>query len=80
MVPALDEAAMIISKAEIFIVVGTSLAVYPSAGLVDYAPRESEKYIIDPAAIEINGFTAIREKASVGIPALVEKLLKSSGY
>jgi NAD-dependent deacetylase len=76
MVPALAKAAMIVSMADIFIVVGTSLAVYPAASLVDYAPQESEKYIVDPAAIELFGFTAIREKAGIGIPKLVKKIIK----
>ncbi len=75
MVPALDDAAMLVSQADIFIVVGTSLAVYPAAGLVHYVNRNSEKYIIDPAAAEINGFTSINEKAGTGIPELVEKLI-----
>lgn len=77
MVPALDSAALLVSRADIFIVVGTSLAVYPAAGLIHYAPRESEKYIVNPEAGEINGFTPFREKAGTGIPMLVEQLLNS---
>lgn len=76
MVPALEDAAEIISEADIFIVVGTSLAVYPAAGLVNYAPAHSEKYIVDPKAVSLNGFTAIFEKAGTGIPVLAEKLMK----
>ena len=75
MVPALEEAALIVSKADIFIVVGTSLAVYPAAGLINYTTFESEKYIIDPLASEINGFIAFREKAGIGIPYLAELLI-----
>jgi NAD-dependent deacetylase len=75
MVPALDEAALIVSKADIFIVVGTSLAVYPAAGLINFASSESEKYIVDPAAIEINGFTAIREKAGTGVVKVVSSIM-----
>ncbi len=78
MVPALDDAAILVSKADIFIVVGTSLAVYPAAGLIHYAPQESEKYIIDPAAAEINGFSPLREKAGTGIPKLIEKLMEGA--
>ena len=78
MVPALDDAAILVSKADIFIVVGTSLAVYPAAGLIHYAPQESEKYIIDPAAAEINGFIPLREKAGTGIPKLIEKLMEGA--
>lgn len=76
MVPALDEAALLVTKADIFIVVGTSLAVYPAAGLVHFASAESEKYFIDPAAVEINGFKSFRENAGSGVPGLVEKLIE----
>ena len=75
MVPALDDAAMIVTKADIFIVIGTSLAVYPAASLIHYASQKSKKYIIDPAALEINGFIPLREKAGTGIPMLVKELL-----
>ena len=76
MVPALDEAALLVTKADIFIVIGTSLAVYPAAGLVHFAAVESEKYFIDPAAVEINGFKSFRENAGSGVPVLIEKLMK----
>jgi len=76
LVPALEDAALLVSQADIFIVVGTSLAVYPAAGLIHYAPPESEKYIIDPSAVELDGFIAFREKAGIGLPMLSEKLLK----
>ncbi len=75
LVPALEEAADIVSRADIFIVVGTSLAVYPAASLVHFAQEASEKYIIDPSVNGINGFTVIREKATAGIPALADKLM-----
>jgi NAD-dependent deacetylase len=77
MVPALPEAALIISKADIFIVVGSSLVVYPAAGLLDYAPSGSEKYYVDPAAISIPGFNIVQEKAGTGVPKIVEQLLRS---
>jgi NAD-dependent deacetylase len=77
MVPALEEAAELVAGADVFIVVGTSLAVYPAAGLIHYAPVESEKFIVDPQAMEIKGFTAFRENAGSGIPTLVNKLMKN---
>jgi NAD-dependent deacetylase len=77
MVPTLPLAATIVSSADIFIVVGTSLAVYPAAGLTGYAPPYAEKYIVDPAAVELAGFTAIRDMAGKGIPSLAERLLKN---
>ncbi len=78
MVPELTNAARLISEADIFIVIGTSLVVYPAAGLVDYAPIESEKYFIDPNATEslADQFIIIKEKAGTGVPLLTAKLLK----
>jgi NAD-dependent deacetylase len=80
MVPELENAARLVSTADIFIVIGTSLLVYPAAGLVDYAPPEAEKYFIDPkAAAELAGeFHIIKENAGTGVPLLVEKLLNPS--
>jgi NAD-dependent deacetylase len=75
-VPAMEIAAIEVAKADVFIVIGTSLAVYPAAGLTEYAPEEAEKIIIDPAAIGIRGFMVIKEKAGSGVPALVKKLLE----
>jgi NAD-dependent deacetylase len=49
-VPMLDIAAGIIEEADIFMVVGTSLQVYPAAGLVHYAMRAQQKFIVDPEA------------------------------
>jgi NAD-dependent deacetylase len=74
MVPELENAAEIVSRADIFIVVGTSLAVYPAAGLVYYARPDALKFIVDPNASELHGFTAIKEKAGTGIQFLLERL------
>lgn len=78
MVPMIEVAAAICRKADIFMVIGTSLAVYPAAGLVHYVEYDVPKYIIDPNIPEnyINPATiAIQEKASVGVPKLVRELL-----
>jgi len=78
-VPMITEAAKICMGADIFILIGSSLAVYPAAGLVNYIPPQAAKYIIDPMIPEIQGsrkYTAIEAKASVGVPALVAELLK----
>jgi len=74
-------ASEIAAKADIFIVIGTSLVVYPAAGLIDYVPDLSPKYLIDPKANmpwAIQNMTVIQEKAGKGVPELVEKLLNSS--
>ena len=77
MVPALDEAAELVGEADIFIVVGTSLAVYPAAGLIHYAPKQSSKYYVDPAGNDLTGFNLIREKAGKGITQLVNQLMNN---
>ena len=78
MVPAIEEAAMICRTADIFVVVGTSLNVYPAAGLIDYVPLLSDIYLIDPNEITApvyRKFTYIKEKASVGVGRLRERVL-----
>lgn len=78
-VPMISKAAEICMRADLFILVGSSLAVYPAAGLVNYVRPEVPKYIVDPVIPEIKGrrvFTKIEKKASVGVPELVAELLK----
>jgi len=80
-VPMITPAAKLCSKAAIFILVGSSLAVYPAAGLVNYVRPQVPKYIVDPIIPDIHGgriFTKIEKKASVGVPELVEELLGHS--
>jgi NAD-dependent deacetylase len=77
-VPMMDKAIREVRKADFFIVVGTSLQVYPAAGLVDYVPAASPKYIVDPAVPlldENTNFTFIQDKAAAGLTKLCEKLL-----
>lgn len=78
-VPLISEAAEICATADIFIVIGTSMVVYPAAGLIEHVPDEAEKYIIDPNKPAMPGYypnlTFIEEKASTGTEKLVEKLL-----
>lgn len=77
-VPAMTEAIDIVSKADIFVVVGTSLNVYPAAGLIDYVPPKSPIYIIDPNQVNAYShrkFTFFKEKASTGVEELIKKLV-----
>jgi len=79
MVPMMDQAYLLAQRAELFIVVGTSMAVYPAAGLIDYVPDEIPKYLVDPAEVKVSGvanLTVIRKNASVGLPELVKELMK----
>ncbi len=79
-VPMFDHATRIVEKADILVVVGTSLAVYPAASLVHYARRGVPIYLVDPGQPDIamirNPLTHIRERAAVGMPELLETLIK----
>ena len=78
MVPNIEIAAKMVEKADILIIIGTSLAVYPAAGLLHYAPKYCRKFLIDPNASKIDypeNITVIKEKAGTGVPKLVEQLL-----
>lgn len=76
-VPMIEPAAEICHSADLFILVGSSLAVYPAAGLINYVPRKTPKYIVDPVIPEVglSGIIKIKAKATEGVPALVEELL-----
>jgi NAD-dependent deacetylase len=79
-VPMIETAANICMKADVFMLVGSSLAVYPAAGLINYVKREVPKYIIDPKIPEVSvrgEVIAVREPATTGVPRVVEELLKS---
>lgn len=78
MVPEMMHATPLCQNADIFIVVGSSLVVYPAAGLIHYVPHHVPKYLIDPkrpAIQHIPNLTFIQETAAKGVPVLVEKLL-----
>jgi NAD-dependent deacetylase len=80
-VPNIGIATEMTSVADIIIVIGTSLNVYPAAGLLHYAPACTPKYLIDPnskASSNNQSITIIAEKACKGVPLLVSKLLKGA--
>jgi NAD-dependent deacetylase len=78
-VPKMDEAVTITSAADIFVVIGSSLNVYPAAGLINYAPREASLWLIDPndvlvpSGLKVN---VIKEKASRGVEILTQRLIQ----
>jgi len=77
-VPMIENAARICADAELFILVGSSLAVYPAAGLINYVKPGVPKYIIDPKIPQVSQNRSIikmEEKATVGVPLLVNQLL-----
>jgi len=77
-VPTIDRAAYLCQMADIFIIIGTSLQVYPAAGLIDFVPVTALKFIIDLNETSVPGdIESIKESASTGVPKLVDRLLKS---
>ena len=79
-VPMFEKAIRIASTADIFIVVGTSMVVYPAASLINYVPLKAEKYYVDPNAgnlAGINDLHIIKEKAGTALPPLVKSILES---
>ncbi|HNZ42095.1 MAG TPA: Sir2 family NAD-dependent protein deacetylase, partial [Bacteroidales bacterium] len=77
-VPNIMTAATLAKHADILLVIGTSLVVYPAAGLLNYTPSLIPKYYVDPNAANtghFNNLTVIKEKAGTGVPALVKQLL-----
>lgn len=76
-VPMIEEAIPVVHQADIFVVVGTSLVVYPAAGLVSYARTDIPKYIVDkkiPYTSYVSNLTAIEKPATEGVKELLEKL------
>lgn len=76
-VPMYSAAAHIASLANAFLIVGTSMAVYPAAGLIDEVPRKVPKYLIDPNLPPVSGYpnlTMLGEPATTGVPKVVDAL------
>ena len=75
-VPMMDEAIAAAKSADFFIVVGTSLEVYPAASIVDYVPYDSVKFVIDPTpdGLADESFRVIASSATEGIPRVVSQL------
>ncbi len=79
LVPMMDVATDHASQADIFLVVGTSMVVYPAAGLIHYVPVESPKFVVDPKIPEVGSIpyvTMIADKASTGMEKVKMQLLK----
>jgi NAD-dependent deacetylase len=77
-VPMIEKSAEICRKADIFMVIGTSLVVYPAAGLVHYTDFTVPKIVIDPNRPEISDMQNVEyitEKASIGVRMIVDRLM-----
>ena len=76
-VPMLDTAIDIIQDADVVMIIGTSMQVYPAAQLYQYAPQEAKIYYIDafPADVDTKKIQVIPQKATVGVVALVNQFM-----
>lgn len=77
-VPKMMEAQTVVEQADYFIVIGTSLMVYPAAGLIYSVSKQAHKYYIDPSGKDrsLEGWHMINEKAAEGTPELVETFIE----
>lgn len=76
-VPNIERAVEICGKADVFLIIGTSLNVYPAAGLIQYVPEGCPVYLIDPAEVTIPAYmpvTHIKKGASEGMKAFLQML------
>lgn len=76
-VPLIEKAQRIAEQADIFVIIGTSMNVYPAAGLINYVPQSTPIYLIDPNEVKIQhnpNLTIIQKGASEGVRELIEKL------
>ncbi|MFM7565278.1 MAG: SIR2 family NAD-dependent protein deacylase [Flavobacteriales bacterium] len=80
-VPMIDKAIEIVANAAVFVVIGTSLQVYPAAGLLQFVPKNCVCYAIDPVADELSippAFEIINENAVAGMAKLYQVLISST--
>lgn len=74
-VPNFDRACVLAQKADIFVVIGTSLVVYPAASLLHYAPRNAQVFYIDPRPSSVPDFVhVIAKPATEGVKDLINIL------
>lgn len=74
-VPNMDIAIEKVMQADIFIIIGTSLNVYPAASLINYASRAERIILVDPEPLSYPNIEIISEKANKAVPELVKELL-----
>ena len=76
-VPMIEKAAFVMQTADVFVLVGTSLQVYPAAGLIDFVPTDTPKYIIDkviPDVSKYENIIAIQGTATEGVKELIKQV------
>ena len=73
----MGEALTLVENADVFVVIGTSLVVYPAADLVRYAQEKAQKFLVDPSEMKGHlpiGFIHIKAKATEGVDLLIDKI------
>ena len=78
-VPEIETAVKYVEKADIFVIIGTSMNVYPAASLLYYVPSNADVYLIDPKDVNINSrrpITHIKKGAGEGMKELLEMLTR----
>lgn len=75
-VPMMDVAIELVQRADIITIVGTSMQVYPAAGLIDYSPQHSHIYFVDPnpSISSAERITVFAEKATIGVPKVIQNI------
>lgn len=76
-VPAIEEAAELVSTADLLVIIGTSMNVYPAAGLINYVQQNAPIYLIDPNEVSVvgtSGIHVISKKAGEGVDELIRIL------
>lgn len=76
-VPNIEPAIKLCEKADIMIIIGTSLNVYPAAGLLHYTKKDCKKYLVDPQSVNMadKNFVFVKQKAGIGVKQVVEDIL-----
>ncbi len=80
-VPMIEPAVALSREADIFIVIGTSMAVYPAASLIHYVPADAPKFLVDPNRPDIgpiNNLQIIQKPATTGVRELVDQLIQQA--
>lgn len=76
-VPNIEPAAYLCEQADYFLVIGTSMNVYPAAGLIHYVPKSVPCYLVDPKAVSVSRpIKIIAEKAGTGVKKVVDELIE----
>ena len=75
-VPAIDDAIELVQTADIVLIIGTSLAVYPAAGLYQFAPKNAEIHLIDPNPTRLAGIQITAQNAAIGVPEVANDLIQ----